>query len=81
MCLSNRGSSAFRVCLLDNLFDHGAELEHPAPKRDAADREPGPAEGQPGDDIAQPVKVEQHACAGDGDRYRGGGARDETASS
>ena len=36
-------------------------------ERNGAHGEPPPAQGEPGDDVRQPVEVEQDAAAGDGD--------------
>ena len=40
------------------------------PNADRAQREPAPAQGEAGDDVGQPVQVEQHAAARDGDGER-----------
>ena len=61
------------VCVLgdpDGPLDRRTEGEEAAAEGDRADREPGPAEGEAGDDVREPVDAEHHAAAGDADGDR-----------
>ena len=62
---STDGGNASATCV--RLLDRGSEVEEPAAEGDRADREPGPAERETGDDVGEPVHVEHDAAAGDAD--------------
>jgi hypothetical protein len=54
--------------LVHRLLGSGAKAKEPAPaERDGAGREPGPAEKEPREGVREPVDVEEHARARDGD--------------
>ena len=54
-----------RVRDLGDGFGSCAEPQNASAEGDSADCEPGPAQGKTGDDIGEPVDVEQDAAGGD----------------